>query len=44
MDRLFLKLDLERDLAAGVHMSEAPSPPLYTALYVLTQGRGEVNQ
>jgi hypothetical protein len=24
--RLFLKIDLERDLAAGVYLSEAPSP------------------
>ncbi len=27
--RLFLKIDLERDLAAGVYLSEAPSPPRF---------------
>jgi hypothetical protein len=26
--RLFFKIDLLRDLAAGVYLSEAPSPPL----------------
>ncbi len=27
--RLFFKIDLQRDLAAGVYLSEAPSPPRF---------------
>jgi hypothetical protein len=27
--RLFLKIDLQRDLAAGVYLSEEPSPPRF---------------
>ncbi len=27
--RLFLKIDLKRDMAAGVYLSEAPSPPRF---------------
>ncbi len=40
--RLFLKIDQQRYLAAGVYLSEAPDPlppPRYT-LYFFTQGRG----
>jgi hypothetical protein len=44
------KIDLQRYFAAGVYLSEAPSPPMtpYTlhivyvyTVYIFTQGRGE---
>jgi hypothetical protein len=37
-------IDLKRDFAAGVYLSEAPSPPMTPYLpitYLFTQGRGE---